>query len=96
MFRPPLDPRDRPLVEQPTWRDVAGSYGLIAAVPFLLWFGANPLAGTALLAALVGAAAVVRSAHRLVRCLRNCRRIAFDVGDTARITIRRPPADETC
>jgi len=96
MFRPPLDPRDRPLVDQPTWRGVLASYGAIAAVPFLLWFLSSPLAGTAVLAGLFGATALGRSVYRLGRCFRSCRRIVFELGETARITVRQLPADETC
>ncbi|WP_435180092.1 hypothetical protein [Halorussus sp. AFM4] len=94
MYRPPLDPRDSPLVDQPTWRSVAASYLLAAAIPIVLWIATRPIAGLVTVAAVAGLIVGARRAYRLRRCFRDCRGFAFDLGGRARITVSRIPADE--
>lgn len=90
---PPPDPRGRPVHKHPTWRSVLVSYALVAAIPLLLWVVSRPLAGTAAIAAVVGLSIGARRAYRLIRCVRDCQGLAFDLVGRVRITITRPPAD---
>ncbi|WP_135828279.1 hypothetical protein [Halorussus halobius] len=94
MSRPPLDPRYRSALTNPTWRHVLASYAMMVGVPVLVWAASRPLAGVAVVAALVGTAAGTRRASGLVQCFRNCEGFAFDVGDTARVTVTRSPVDD--
>lgn len=94
MFRPPLDPRDRPLVEQPTWRSVLVSYAVVAAIPLLLWVVSRPLAGTVTLGAVAGLIVGGRRAYGLTRCFYDCQGFTFDLVGKAQITVARIPADE--
>ncbi|QLG29170.1 hypothetical protein HUG10_17260 [Halorarum halophilum] len=70
------------------------SYATIAAIPILLWVGSQPLAGAAMLAAVVGLLVGVRRAHRLVRCVHECRALTFDLGGEVRITVAQHPTDD--
>jgi hypothetical protein len=94
MIRPPLDPRDRPLVDRPTWQSVVASYALVAAIPFLLWLVSSPVAGTVTLAAIAGLFVGGRRAHRLVRCFYDCQQFTVDLLGRARITVAQTPANE--
>ncbi|WP_256295961.1 hypothetical protein [Haloarchaeobius salinus] len=96
MSRPPFDPRLRQFADQPTWRRIAASYLLLAAIPFALWAVSNPLVATT---ALVGVATLVtggRHAYRFARCLRHCKRITVDLFGSAQVTVTRPSADDVC
>jgi len=94
MSRPPLDPRDRIALRNPTWRNVLVSYAMVLAVPVALWAVSQPLAGGVVVATLAGLVVAARRAYGLVRCFRQCREFAFHVGETARITVTRTPGDE--
>lgn len=94
MHRPPLDPRDRPLIETPTWRNVLVSYAMVAAIPLLLWVVSQPLVGSVTLAAVVGLLVGGRRAYRLTRCFYDCQGFTFDLGGKAQITVTQIPIDE--
>ncbi|WP_458208000.1 hypothetical protein [Haladaptatus sp. NG-SE-30] len=94
MFRPPLDPRDRPLIEHPTWRSVLVSYTLVAAIPILLWVVSQPLTGIVALASIAGLLTGGRRAYRLTRCFYDCQGFTFSVGGKAQITVSQIPTDE--
>lgn len=96
MREPRRDPRRRPVPDRLTWDKVLASYGLIAAIALVLWAVSNPLAGSLAFGTIAGLLYGARRTAPLVRCFYNCRRLAFDVGDRARITIERPPVDEPC
>ncbi|WP_157971746.1 hypothetical protein [Halorussus litoreus] len=94
MSRPPLDPQDRIALRNPTWRNVLVSYAMVLAVPIALWAVSEPLAGAVVVATLAGLAVATRRAYGLVRCFRQCRGFAFDLGETARITVTQTSSDE--
>jgi len=94
MFRPPLDPRDRPLTDEPTRRNVVVSYALVAAVPLLLWAVSYPLASVVAFGTIAGLFTGGRRAYRLIRCFHDCQRFAFDLGGTARITVTNIRVDD--
>lgn len=94
MFRPPLDPRTRPLIERPTWGKVIVSYAVMAAIPLLLWVGSHPLVGLATLAGVAALLVAGRRAHRLLRCFHECPGITFELAGTARITVSQIAADD--
>lgn len=91
---PPTDLRHRPGPDRPTWRDILASYALAAAIPLSLWIVSRPLAGAVVLAAVAGLVVAARRAPGVTRCLRDCRGIAFDLGDAVRITVTWDPADD--
>ena len=94
MIQPPHDPRDPPLIDQPTWRSILVSYVLAAVVPLLLWAISNPLAGTV---TVVGVTALViggRHAYKLRRCFYHCQKLTFQLGETAQITVTQLPTDD--
>ncbi|WP_227373662.1 hypothetical protein [Haladaptatus halobius] len=95
MFRPPLDPGDRPLIDQPTWRSIIVSYALMAAIPLLLWIVSQPLAGTVTLAGIAGLLVGGRRVYRLIRCFYDCQRFTFNLGGKAQITVAQIHADES-
>lgn len=95
MLRPPLDPRDCPLIEQPTWRSILVSYALVAAVPLLLWVISQPLAGTVTLGTIAGLFVGGRRAYKLTRCFYDCQGFTFDLGGKVQITVAQiSTADE--
>lgn len=94
MFRPPIDPRDRPLVEPPTWRSIVVSYALVAVVLLLLWVVSYPRAGAVILAGIAGLFIGGRRAYRLIRCCYNCEEFSFDLFGRARITVSQTSANE--
>lgn len=94
MIAPPLDPRDRPHIEQPTWRSILVSYALVAAFPLLLWGISQPLAGAVTLATLAGLFVGGRGVYKLTRCFYVCQEFTVDLGRTARITVAQIPTDE--
>ncbi|MFC4408139.1 hypothetical protein [Haloarchaeobius iranensis] len=96
MPRPPLDPRTRQFADDLTWRRIVTSYLLVAAVPFALWAVHSPLAAATTLVAGGTLGTGARHAYRLARCVQRCKRLTFDLFGTARITVRRPPADDAC
>lgn len=77
-----------------SWRDVIASYGLLLAVPVLLWVASEPLVGTLAVATAAVAVAVGRRVHRLVRCLRDCGGFVVDLGRTTRICVTSQRATE--
>lgn len=87
MYGPPLDPRDRSPPNHPTWRSVVACYAVAAAFPLALWTASSPLAGAVALVAVAGLFVVVRRAYGLVRCLRHCRAMAFEVTPNVRVTV---------
>ncbi|WP_440988343.1 hypothetical protein [Haloarchaeobius baliensis] len=96
MSRPPLDPRTRQFADRPTWRRIAASYLLVAAIPLALLAIHQPLAVAAMLVALGTLVTGGRHAYRLVQCVRNCTRITFELFGGTEITVRQPPADDVC
>jgi hypothetical protein len=92
MYAPP-DPRDRTGIEQPTWRSVLAGYLLLAVLLLALWTVSNPLAGTAVLATVVGLSVGARRAAALVRCLRVCREFTVDLGRGVSITVTNAGVD---
>lgn len=96
MHKPPLDPRDRPSRTAPTWRAIFARFGVVAAVPILLWAVSQPVIATLALAAVVALGVGARRGYRLVRCFYDCESMAFDLGGKARITIRQAPTDDRC
>jgi len=94
MSRPPLDPRDRPPIESPTWQSVLLSYGLVAVIPLLLWVVSQPVAGIVTLGGIAGLFIGGRRAYRLIRCFYNCQEFTFDLLGRARITVAQIPATE--
>lgn len=96
MVRPPLDPNDPSLIDQPTWRSVIASYAILASIPLLLWIVSQPLAGSVALAAAVGLAVGARRAYELLRCFYDCQAMVFDLGGRARITVTQLPTDDAC
>lgn len=94
MFRPPFDPRDRPLIDRPTWRSVLVSYATMAVVPLLLWAVSRPLEGTVTLVGIAVLCVGGRRVHRLRRCFYECQKLTFDVAGKAQITITQISADE--
>ena len=95
MFRPPLDPRARPLIETPTWGTVVVSYGLMALLPLLVWVVSRPVAGTVTSVSVASLYVGGRRLYRLIRCFCDCRAFSFDLGGRARITVAQIPADES-
>ena len=96
MQRPPPDPRFRSRPKTPTWRSVIAAYAVVAALPVLFWAVSNPLAGGVGLAAALALRATARRGAKLRRCLRDCEGFAVDLGESVRVTVTRPPADECC
>lgn len=96
MRDPNRDPRRRSVPDQPTWDTVLLSYAMVAAIPVVLWIAANPVIGLVAVGAIASLGFGARKAAGLVRCFYECRRLAFDVGDVARITVCRRPAEEPC
>ena len=94
MFRPLFDPRDRLLIDQPTWRSVLVSYALVAAIPVLLWIVSRPLAGTVILASIAVLFVGGRRVYRLIRCFYDCQGFTFDLVGKAQITVTQIPTDE--
>lgn len=96
MRDPNRDPRRRPALDEPTWDHVLVSYAMVAAIPVVLWTLANPAIGLVTIGAIASLALGARKAAGVVRCFYECRRLAFDVGDVARITVCRRAAEEPC
>ena len=94
MYRPPLDPRDRPTASEPTWESIAVSYMMVVATPLLFWTLSHPVTGGLGLGAVAATAVVARRASRLARCYSACRGIAFEVGRGVHVTVTWAPADE--
>lgn len=96
MHGPTPGPRFRPPPTDRTWGSVLATWAAAATLPLLFWAVSRPLAAAAVLAAGVGLYVGARRAARLVRCLRDCRRVAFDVAGSVRITVTLPPTDDPC
>lgn len=95
MTRPP-GTRYRTGPQEPTWRSILAAYAVAAAIPALFWLVSYPLAGVAAIAAIVALRAGARRTAGLVRCFRECRGIAFDLGGRVRITVTNPSVDDPC
>ena len=96
MQSPPPDPRFRSRPKNPTWRSILAAYAVVAAVPVLFWAVSNPLSAVAGLAIVAGLRIGARRVADLVRCLRDCGEFAVDLGESVRVTVTRPPANECC
>lgn len=94
MFRPPLKPRERPLIDQPTWQSIVVSYALVAVIPLLLWVVSYPRTGTVTLAGIAGLLIGGQRAYRLIRCFYDCQGFTFDLLGRARITVTQIPTTE--
>ena len=95
MKRPPGS-RYRTVSKDPTWRSILAAYAVVAAVPVLFWAVSNPLSAVAALALVAGLRVGARRVADLVRCLRDCGGFAVDLGESVRVTVTRPPANECC
>lgn len=96
MYQPSSDPRDGPLVDQPTWRGVLAAYVAIATVPLALFAVSNPLAGAGVVASLGVLAVGARRTATLVECFHECQGFAFDVAGRVRITVAHPSSGDRC
>jgi len=94
MYKPPRDPRDRPLIEQPTWQRVFVSYAMIAVIFLLIWGVSQPRAGVVVLAAIVGLFIGGRRAYRLTRHFYDCREFTFELGGKIKITVTQLPTGD--
>lgn len=94
MYRPPLDPRDRPLNEAPTGGTVVMSYGLMALLPLLVWVVSRPVAGTVTIVSVASLFIGGRRLYRLIRCFYDCEAFSFELRGRARITIAQIPTEE--
>lgn len=89
MTRPPSDRPDRPARFDPTWDDVLVSYGMMAAIPLLLWVVSRPVVGALSLAVGAGVVVGARRAYRLARSVRACRTVTADLGRRVHVTVTR-------
>jgi|GEM_PF-1019363 Flp pilus assembly protein TadB len=87
MYEPPSDPSARTGSERLTWRRVAVSYAMMAAVPVLLWAASDPLAAGVAVAGGAGAVVATRHARQLARCVEECRGLAVDLPGTVDVTV---------
>lgn len=100
MYTPPPDSPSRPpfsqstFVQQPTWTGIFVSYGMMAALPLVLWVVSRPLAGAVVLSTMVGLFIATRYAYRLVRCFYECQEFVFDLTENVRITVAQVPAND--
>lgn len=85
-----------PHIDTPTWSQVGQTYVLAALIPVLFWTFANPIAGTVTLAGIAVTAIGVKRLDVLAACLRDCGEFAFELGDTARVTVSHPARDDIC
>lgn len=95
MYGPPIDPRDVPTVDEPSWARILVAYAAIPAVLLIMWGASRPLAAVVVLASFAVLTTAVRRTSRLVQCFYECERMVFDLGGRVRITIRQPVVDET-
>lgn len=93
MHRAP-DPRDRTGIERLSWRSVLAGYAVMAVLLLSLWAISHPVAGAAVIVAVVGLHAAARRAVRLARCLRVCREFTVDLGGRVRVTVTRTGAGD--
>ena len=96
MVPPAPDPRDRTAFTTVSWQRVAWSYLVLAGVWLLLVAMSAPIAVGAMLLGVLGVAAGIDPARRLVRCLRRCRRIRLDVGERLSVTVVQHRLEEPC
>jgi len=94
MHKPPSDPRHRSALRAPSWGDVVAAYAFVAAVVALFWVVTYPLAAAVVLAVVAGGGGV-RYAVRLVRCVRDCRAVVFDLGERVRISVTGIPNERS-
>lgn len=90
MSKPPIDPRDRTINDQPTWRDLLITYGLIAAIPAGLALYSYPLLGSVAVAALAGLLLASRRTLQLYRCFQTCGGFALELGDSVQVCVSQP------
>lgn len=95
MYRPPSDPRNHPAFDHPGQQGILAGYVSVVAFFLALWIISHPLAGVAVLTAIVGSFIGVRRAVGLARCFHDCGGFSFDLGRRVRITITRPSTDGT-
>lgn len=96
MYEPPSDPNARTDSDRLTWRRVAASYAMMAAIPLLLWAVSAPLTAGALAAGGAGAVAATKRARRLARCVEECRGLAVDLPGTVDVTVTWEAGCGTC
>lgn len=96
MYQPPLDPRDSSAATAPSWRAIFARYAILAAVPIALWAISQPMVAVLTLGAIAGLSFATRRSYRLARCFYDCEAMTFDLGGTARITIKQTPTDDLC
>ncbi|WP_232701229.1 hypothetical protein [Halobacterium wangiae] len=90
------DPEERTTYGRVTWYGIAVSYAMAAAIPLLLWAASAPLTAAVVFAAASVVAVGTRRAHRLARCVRNCKGLAFDLPGTVRVTVAWTPTCDAC
>lgn len=95
MYGPPIDPRDVPTADEPSWARILVGYAAIPAVLLILWGASRPLAALVALTAFAVLTVAVRRTSRLAQCFYECERMVFDLGGRVRITIRQPAVEET-
>ncbi|MFP4627150.1 MAG: hypothetical protein ACOC8O_03635 [Natronomonas sp.] len=96
MYRPPLDPRTVRPNAAPSGRGILVTFAMVATALVVVWVESNPLAGTAVIVAVVGLAVGVRRARDLVHCFFECGGFAVELGGTVRVCIVRPGVEATC
>lgn len=90
MYRPPRDPRTTPPPDRVGWREILTGYGLVLAVPFVLFASSQPLVAGVLAASLVGVAVLTRRLLALARCYDRCGGFSLEFGERVRITVAQP------
>jgi hypothetical protein len=90
MYRPPRDPRTTRPADSVGWREILTGYGVVLAVPLVLFAISQPLVAAVLAASLVGAAVLGRRTLALARCYERCGGFSFEFGERVRITIAQP------
>jgi hypothetical protein len=94
MYEPLLNQRDRPLIEEPTWRSIIVSYAMMTVIPLLLWVLSQPLDGMVALAAIGGLFVGGRRVYRLIHCFSDYQEFAFNLGGKVQITVTQLPSND--
>lgn len=93
-MRSPPGPDARFPRYDPTWDDVLASWGMVAAIPFLLWALSAPLAAALTVITVAGLVVVGRRAVRLVACLRHCRSLTVHLRRDVHLVVGDPCVPE--
>jgi hypothetical protein len=94
MYEPLLNQRDRPLIEEPTWRSIIVSYAMMTVIPLLLWVLSQPLDGMVTLAAIGGLFVGGQRAYRLIHRFSDYQEFAFNLGGKVQITVTQLPSND--